>query len=117
MHGLFTRGTQAGLEDLPSLADGLAGALEDGSITMPLVRQVVNQMYLVTEEEIAQAIVYAWRQHGQVIEGSGAVSLAAALYHAGIPRPAVLIVSGGNIQPETHAALLEKYPGTGREAH
>ncbi len=117
LHGLYTRGTQQGLVDLPSIADGLAGALEEGAITVPLVRQIVDKFLLVSEEDIEEAIVYAWKRHGQVIEGSGAVTLAAVRKHPEIPRPAVVIVSGGNIQPEIHAALLQKYSGSGGEAH
>jgi len=62
----------------------------------------------VSEEEIGQAIAYAWHQHGQVIEGSGAVGLAAVLAGKVTP-PAVVIISGGNIPHEVHEELCRRY--------
>jgi len=108
-HGLFHRGTQAGVQDLPSLADGLSGAVEEGSLTIPLMREYVDDILLVSEEEIARAIAFAWYVHGETIEGSGAVGLAAILTGKLKARPVVAVVSGGNIQPEVHAGILRKY--------
>lgn len=100
MHALYYRGSQDSVPDLPTLADGLAGAVEDGAVTIPIVRQLVDEIILVTEAEIAQAIGHAWKVYGETIEGSGAVGLAAVLAGKAPSRPAVLIVTGGNIQPE-----------------
>lgn len=107
MHDLYYQGSQESTVELPSLADGLAGPVEPGSLTIPIVRQFVDQIVLVTEAQIAQAIRYCWEKYGERIEGSGAVGLAAALYDKVVDRPAVIIISGGNIQPETHRAILE----------
>jgi threonine dehydratase len=111
MHALFYRGTQQGVDDLPTLADGLAGEVEHGSVTIPMVKQWVDEIILVSEEEIARAVAYAWQEHGEIIEGSGAVGLAAALSGKIDQRPAVVVVSGGNIQPEVHADILRRYDG------
>jgi threonine dehydratase len=105
-YALYHRGSQDGVEDLPTLADGLAGAVESGSLTIALVRRLVDDMILVSEAEIVRGIVYAWQKHGQRIEGSGAVGLAAVLSGKIEPRPALAIVSGGNIQPELHARII-----------
>lgn len=110
MYAIFTHGTQHGVNELESLADGLAGPVEMGSITVPLVRRYVDDFVLVTEEQIASAIAYAWRKHGEIIEGSAAVALAAVMNgtirrqepHTG---PLVAVMSGGNIQPEVHARI------------
>jgi threonine dehydratase len=116
LHALITRGTLENVPDLPSLADGLAGALEPDSVTIPLVRQYVDEFILVDEEEIARAVAYAWYHYGEVIEGSAAVTLAAILSGKTPQRPAVLIFSGGNIQPEEHTRLIERYhPGAMEE--
>ncbi len=109
MHGLFYRNTQDDVEDLPTLADGLAGAVEDGSITVPLIRKYVDEIMLVTEDEVAEAIAFAWTMYGERIEGSGAVGLAAILHNNVTQRPAVVVISGGNIQPEIHAEVLARY--------
>lgn len=109
MHGLFYRNTQDDVPDLPTLADGLAGAVEDGSITVPLIRKYVDEILLVSETEVAQAVAFAWTEYGECIEGSGAVGLAAVLSGKVTVQPTVIVVSGGNIQPEVHAGILANY--------
>jgi len=108
-HALIHQGSQDGVVESASLADGLAGRIEDGSITIPLVRKLVDDVILVSEDEIEQAVAAAWYRYGATIEGSGAVVLAAALTGKFSQRPAALIISGGNIQPETHQQLLQRW--------
>jgi threonine dehydratase len=109
MHSLFYTGTQAGTPDLPSLADGLAGEVEHGSVTIPIVRQLVDEIILVSEDEIAYTMAFAWFVYGEKLEGAGAVGLAAVLSEKVRERPAVVIVSGGNVQPEVHAEVVERF--------
>ena len=127
MHGLFYHGSQDGIPDLPSLADGLTGAVEADSVTIPMVKQLVDEIILVSEEEIARAVAFAYKEYGEIIEPSGAVTIAAALrnverngiplssdmagYH---PTPQVAVVSGGNVQPEVHARIVADYTGEAR---
>lgn len=106
MYGLYHNGTQENAVELPSLADGLAGPVEEGSITIPLVRQYVDDIVLVNESEITNAIRYAWEKYHERIEGSAAVSLAAILNNRVIDRPTVLVLSGGNIQPKVHQEIV-----------
>jgi threonine dehydratase len=108
-HAINYTGTQAGVKELPSLADGLSGAVEEGSITIPLVRQTVDHMLLVKEAEIARAIAFAYHQYAEIIEGSAATALAAVLTGKINLRPAVVIVSGGNIQPELHQQVCQQW--------
>lgn len=107
MHSLFTRDTQENVPDRPSLADGLTGPVEAGSITIPLVRQVTDEILLIEEDAIARAVAFAWTTYRKMIEGSAAVALAAAL-DGSIQTGAVVILSGGNIQPEIHAEILRQ---------
>ena len=44
MHSLFYQNTQDNVPDLPTLADGLAGAVEDESVTIPVVKQTVDEI-------------------------------------------------------------------------
>lgn len=111
MHGLYYRGSQAGIPDLPSLADGLTGAVEADSVTIPMVKQLVDEIILVSEEEIARAVAFAYHEYGETIEPSGAVTIAAALRGLAGSGPQVAIVSGGNIQPEVHARIVADYAG------
>jgi threonine dehydratase len=94
----------------PTLAHGLAGPVEAGSITVPLVKQVVDEMLLVSEAEIGRAMAYVYRVHGEVIEGAGAVGLAVLLAgKVAYPGRVVgVLVSGGNVDPERHAAILAR---------
>ena len=109
MHAIYYHDTQEGVPDLPSLADGLAGAVEANAITVPLIRKYVDEIILVSEEEIAHAVAFAWQTYGEKVEGSGAVGIAAILAGKVKERPAVVVVSGGNIQPEMHAEICRRY--------
>jgi len=106
LHGLYHKDTQVGVVERDSLADGLAGPVEDGSLTIPMVKKYVDDFILVSEEEIYQAIAEAWHQYHERIEGSAAVALAAVLYGKVKKRPAVVVISGGNIQPEIHKKIV-----------
>ena len=91
-----------------TLADGLAGNLEPGIITVDLIRQHVGRLISVTEEQIADAIRYLAREHGIVAEGSGAATVAAILAGA-IPvnGQTVAIITGRNITFQALADVLQ----------
>ena len=108
LYSLFHHNSQDGVVEQNSLADGLAGPVEAGSITIPLARQYINEFVLVSEQEIARAILYCWRQYSEIIEGSAAAALAAVLFNKIQKRPAVVVISGGNIQPERHAQIINQ---------
>jgi threonine dehydratase len=105
---IFHSGTQEGVLELPSLADGLSGPVEAGSLTIPLIQKYCDDFVLVTEDEIRSAIRYAWQVNGERIEGSGAVPLAAALTGKVTTRPAIVIISGGNIQADLHQQIISE---------
>jgi threonine dehydratase len=90
-----------------TLADGLAGNLEPGSVTVDLIRDHVGALVTVTEDEITSAIRYLATAHGVIAEGAGAAATAAVL--AGkVPAASqvVAVVSGRNIAAPTLAAIL-----------
>ena len=105
VHSLFYHGHQLGILEKPTLADGLAGEIEDSSLTIPLIKRYVQDFILVSEQEIQDAMRYAWERYGEPIEPSAAAALAAALSGKLSLRPAVLIMTGGNVQPELHAKI------------
>ncbi|RPI27090.1 MAG: pyridoxal-phosphate dependent enzyme, partial [Chloroflexota bacterium] len=105
-HTIFHQGTQEGVVELDSLADGLAGPVEDRSKTIPMVSHYVDDLILVSEQEIAQAITFAWRRYQEKIEGSAATALAAVISGKIQARPAVIVITGGNIQPEMHQRII-----------
>jgi threonine dehydratase len=108
LHALYHRNTQEGVIELESLADGLAGPVEDGSMTVSMAQRLVADFVLVSEEEIARAIRLAWLDYHERIEGSAAVALAAVLFGKVTQRPAVIVLTGGNIQPESHDRLVTR---------
>lgn len=106
---LFKTNNQDGITECDSLADGLKGGIEDGSITIPLVKKLADDMILVSEHDTAKAISWCWNRYRERIEGSAAVTIASVLSGTINQFPAVLILSGGNIDPDLHARICEQY--------
>jgi len=106
MHAMFYVGTQDDVVETDSLADGLAGEVDHQSVTIPLVDKYADEILLVSEASIEEAIRYAWVNHKQVIEGSAATALAAIICGKVHDLPAIAIMSGGNIQPEVHQKIV-----------
>ena len=96
------------VEELPSLADALGGGIGmDNRLTFAMVRDLVDDMFLVSESQIAEAVRHAYWREKQIIEGSGAVGIAAL--QAGLintPGSAVVILSGCNIDPALHRRII-----------
>lgn len=106
LHHEFHTHDMSNAQDLPSLADGLSGGIEPGSATIAAIHGA-KDVRLVTEDQIAQAIKYAYQKHGQVIEGSGAVTLALILSgQFAAEGKTVALISGGNIDADKHQNLV-----------
>ena len=108
LYEIFHQGTQSVVEELPSLADGLAGPVEAGSVTIPIVKNVVTDFILVTEREIRQAIKFAWDKYHERIEGSAAAALAGVISGRITQKPVVVVLSGGNIPLTLHAQIVQE---------
>jgi threonine dehydratase len=91
-----------------TLADGLAGNLEPGSVTFPLVRDHVAAVVQASEPEIEEGIRFLARAHGIVAEGAGATGVAGVLAGRVEPGddPVVVVVSGRNIALPRLAEVL-----------
>jgi threonine dehydratase len=88
------------LPEEDTLADALAGGIGlDNRYTFRLVQRYVDEALLVSEDEIAGAMVFALEQERLVVEGGGAVALAAALYGKVTEpgRTVAVVISGGNV--------------------
>jgi threonine dehydratase len=109
MHQIFYGGAQDGIKELTSIADGLSGPVEEGSITIPITKQYVDDIILVSEEEIKHSIAYAYHHYQEIIEGSAAAGIAAILSGNIKERPIVLIITGGNIDHDLHMTILREY--------
>jgi threonine dehydratase len=83
------------IHDVPTLADGLAGQVDDEG--MLIGRFALDEVILVSEEQIADAMRWFARSHDARVEGSGAVSVAALLTRDRWDGPVAAVVSGGNV--------------------
>jgi threonine dehydratase len=93
----------------PTLADGIAAPFTPPRGIFELVREVIDDVVLVSEGEIARAIRLLALENKLVVEGAGAISLAAALAAPKSQRgKTVCIVSGGSIDAVKLAHILEK---------
>jgi threonine dehydratase len=91
----------------PTLADGLAGNLEPGSITVDLVRRLVPDIVTVDEDQIEDGMRFLAREHGIVAEGSGAVGVAAVLHGQIAPQPTMaVVITGRNIALDRFSAVV-----------
>jgi len=97
----------------PTLADALAGNLPPNQYTFELVQKTVDETVLVSEEEIAAAMAFALERHHLVVEGSGAVGIAALragkLQHLG-ERVAV-VISGANVDMPLLLRVVQDHLG------
>ncbi len=99
--------------DLPmgqsTIAEGIAVATP-GQMTQDVVRNLVDELLLVDEGDIEQAVLMLLEIEKTLVEGAGAAGLAAMLRHrerfAG--KKVGLVLSGGNIDPLLLAAIIER---------
>jgi len=90
--------------DRPSIADGIAGNIDLQTITFPVIQRYVDDVVLVSEDEIQSAIFHLLNQEKLLAEGSAAAGFAAVAadkIHGN--GPIVAIITGGNINPVTNA--------------
>lgn len=104
MHDSLAAGRVVDRPILPTLADGLAGAIDEPAFR--LARDVVDGMLLVEESDIAGAMRWLQQEEGILAEGSGAVAVAALLAGATFDGPVAAIVTGGNVDGAKLAPIL-----------
>ncbi|MHB1863416.1 MAG: threonine ammonia-lyase [Gemmatimonadaceae bacterium] len=91
----------------PTLADGLAGQIDEAALDIG--RHALDDIVLLTEDEIARAMAWLYREHGVKAEGAGAVATGAVLFgKTPIGFPAGVIVSGGNVDDARLRAVLDR---------
>jgi threonine dehydratase len=92
----------------PTLADGVAGNIERDSITWKMCRQLLDEVVLVDEEQIVEAMGWALEVHHLVVEGSGALGIAALRASLGglADRRVSVVLTGRNVDVETLRRVL-----------
>jgi threonine dehydratase len=103
------RGEPTEVPNAESVADGIA-ANKPGKVTFPIIRKYVDDVLLVSEREIVEAMAHLFEQDKLVVEPAGAVAVAALRRygnpaHAG--RNIVAILSGGNVEPKRFQELVD----------
>jgi threonine dehydratase len=98
------------LTDTTSIADGLA-TREPGQLTFDCVRRFVDEILLVSEEEIEKAVFTTMKECHITIEPSAAAAVAALTQklHPKKDSKVVVVISGGNISLKILRAILSKY--------
>jgi len=106
----FRAGKLVDVEYSDSLADGLHGGITQGNLDLAL--RVVDDIILVEEEHVAQAMYWLAKEHHYMVEGSGAVGVAALLQNQ-LPqlkgKKVLNIISGSNVDAAKLAKIVQKY--------
>jgi threonine dehydratase len=108
MYAHFETGTTEAMPIAPTIADGVAGNIEKSSTTWKLCRTVVDEVVLVEEEEIRDAMRWALEVPHVLLEGSAALGIAAL--QAGridvTDRLVAIVTTGRNVSLETVRSVL-----------
>lgn len=108
MYQCIRAGRPIVVEELTTLADSLGGGIGlDNAYTFDMVQKLVDDIVLVSEKEIAEAIRHAYWEEHQIIEGSGSVGVAAVLANRlSLKGPTAVLLSGGNIDMSLHHRIV-----------
>lgn len=109
MFAHFETGSTEPMPIAPTLADGVAGNIESHSITWKLCKQLVDEIVLVDEDAIADAMRWALEVPHILLEGSAALGIAALrpdILDVADRRVAV-VTTGRNVSADTLRALLD----------
>jgi threonine dehydratase len=108
MKASLDAGRPVQVEELPSLADSLGGGIGlDNRLTFAMCRDLLDEVILLSEEEIAAGMRHAYLLEREIVEGAGAVGIAALL--SGQVRsegPIVAILSGRNVDMNLHRRVI-----------
>ncbi len=99
MHESIKAGRIVDIPMFETVAEGLHGGIEQGSVTFSICQSLVDDWIDVKEETIVAALGLMLLRHHEVIEGSGAVGVAALMEdpHRFEGRRVGVVISGGNI--------------------
>jgi threonine dehydratase len=112
MHLSIKAGKIVDVEELPSLADALTGCIpKDNKYSFPICKKYVDASYLVSEEAIGKAMVYALQNERLILEGGACTPI--ALLHENLEniqgKNIALICTGDNVDILSLLKLCEQY--------
>jgi threonine dehydratase len=110
MYAYFESGSTKPMPIAPTLADGVAGNIERDSITWKMCKQLVDEVVLVDEDQIADAMTWAMQVHQLVVEASAALAIAALRAQLGglAGRRVAAVLTGRNVDLGTLRAVLAR---------
>jgi len=87
------------VEIIETLSDGSAGAFEENSITYELCKQLVDEFFIINENDIAKTMNLVLKKERKLIEGSAAVAVASFVnnYERFKNQNSVIVICGGNV--------------------
>ncbi len=106
----FLSGSVQDTSYVKTIADGIA-VRDTSPVTYKFIKEVVDDIVEVDDEEIANAILFLMEKQKVVVEGAGAVGVAALLHHKikfGSPKKVGVVISGGNIDVTMVNLIIEK---------
>lgn len=108
VHESLKAGKIVSIEEGKSFAEGLLGGIEQGAITFEMIRMYVDDLVVVEEETIKNAIKLLWENEKQVTEGAGAIAIAPILENQDKfnGKNVVSVISGGNIEENLFQKII-----------
>lgn len=108
MYAYLASGSTKPMPIAPTLADGVAGNIERDSITWRMCRQLVDEVVVIDEEQLAAALRWTAETQHLLVEGSAALAVAALRSGVGglAGRRVAAVLTGRNIGAETIASVL-----------
>ncbi|MGB3389383.1 MAG: hydroxyectoine utilization dehydratase EutB [Pseudaminobacter sp.] len=117
MKASLEAGQPVQVEERPTLADSLGGGIGLANrFTFHMCRRLLDDVVLLTEDEIAAGVRHAYEAEREIVEGAGAVGIAAIL--AGKVKPkgkTVVLLSGRNIDMDLHRSIVCGQPREGAD--
>lgn len=105
----LTSGTR---ERNPALSGSICDAIltpAPGELTFPILRRLAGPGAVVADDQTLHAMALAFVHLRIVLEPGGAAALAAALFAEDLPDTVIAVATGGNVDPATFAAALERF--------
>ena len=93
---------------MPTLSDGTAGGVEQGSITFDLCQRVIDQSILLTEDEISDAMRFLVSREHLMVEGAAAMAVAGfmKIRDRYVGRNVAIILCGCNVSSDVLKEVL-----------
>ena len=108
IHASLQAGKLVEVEEFETLAEAFLGGIEPEALTFDVIKKFVDDVLIVQEESVAEAIRILWNEDKQVVEGAGATSSALILERKDLfeGKRIVVVVSGGNISEALFTKII-----------